>query len=69
MYIYFQPHLDCARCHSSDYRTDRLVHIITVVLHVVQIRITICMYYSVVHHVRILEKNFVGHQHSYYDII
>jgi hypothetical protein len=54
-----QLHVGCASYHSSDYRTERLVHCITV-LHVVQIHINICIYYSVVNHVRILDKNLSG---------
>jgi hypothetical protein len=36
---------------SDEYRTERLVHSITVVLHVAQIYINVSIYYSVVHHV------------------
>jgi hypothetical protein len=53
-------HVDCVSYHSGDCRTERLVHSITVVLRVVQIHITINIYYSVVHDVRILEKNLSG---------
>jgi hypothetical protein len=52
--------VDCVSYHSGDYRTERLVHSITVVLHVVQIHINVSIYYSVVYHVRILDKNLSG---------
>jgi hypothetical protein len=57
-----QVHVDCVSYHSGDYCTERLVHSITVVFHVVQIhtRINTSRYYSVVHHVRILDKNLTG---------
>jgi hypothetical protein len=54
-------------------RKDRQDHLIgnniNVVFHVVQIHINISIYHSVVHHVRLLEKNFLGHEHSCYDFI
>jgi hypothetical protein len=56
MNVFLQLHVDCVSYHSGDYRTERLVRSITV-LHVVQIHINISIYYSVVHHVRILDKN------------
>jgi hypothetical protein len=37
--VFLQLHVDCVRYHSGDYRTERLVHSITVVLRVVQIHI------------------------------
>jgi hypothetical protein len=36
-----QLHVDCVSYHSGDYRIGRLVHSITVVLHVVQTHINI----------------------------
>jgi hypothetical protein len=36
MNVYFQLHVHCVTYHSSDYRTERVVHSITVVLHVVK---------------------------------
>jgi hypothetical protein len=51
MNVFLQLHVLCASYHSSDYRTERLVRNIAVVLHVVQIHINI----SIVHHVRILD--------------
>jgi hypothetical protein len=51
---------DCVNYHSGDYRTERLLHSITVVIHVLQIHIIISMHYSVVLHVRILDKNLSG---------
>jgi hypothetical protein len=56
MNVFLQLHVHCVSYHSGDYRTERLVHNITVVLHVFQIHINIGIYYSVVHHVRILDK-------------
>jgi hypothetical protein len=54
--VFLQLHVQCVGYHSGDYRTERLVRSIPV-LHVVQIHININIYYSVVHHVRILDKN------------
>jgi hypothetical protein len=54
---FLQLGVDCVSYHSGDYRTEGLVHSITVVLPVVQIQIIISMHYSVLHHVRILDKN------------
>jgi hypothetical protein len=68
MSVLLQLHADCVSYHSGVCRIERLVHSITVVLHVVQIQINIGIYYSVVHCVRV-EKTFVGNEHSYYDII
>jgi hypothetical protein len=45
-----QLHVQYVSYHSGEYRTERLVHSINVVLHVVQIHINISIYYSVVHH-------------------
>jgi hypothetical protein len=59
MNVFLQLHIDCISC-SGDCRTERLVHSITVVLHVVQTHINIGIYYSVVQHVRILDKNLSG---------
>jgi hypothetical protein len=42
---------------SGDNGTERLVLSITVVLDVVQIHVNISIYYSDVHHVRILDMN------------
>jgi hypothetical protein len=56
----FATSCSCVSYHSSDYCTERFVHCITLVLHVVQIHINICIYYSVVHHVSILDKNLSG---------
>jgi hypothetical protein len=52
MNVFLQLHVDCVSYHSGDYRTERLVLSITVVLHVVQIYINMSIYYSVVHHPR-----------------
>jgi hypothetical protein len=46
--------------HSGDYCTERLVTNITVVLHVVKNNVNISIYYSIGHHVRILDKNLSG---------
>jgi hypothetical protein len=51
-----QLHVDCV-CYSGDYSTETLVHCISVV----QVHINISIYYSVAHHVRILDKNFLLH--------
>jgi hypothetical protein len=57
MYIFLQIHVDCVSYHYGDYRTERLVHSINVV----QIHIHRSTYiYSVVHHVRILDKILSG---------
>jgi hypothetical protein len=58
MNVFLQLHVDCVRL-CGDYRTERLVHSINVVLHV-QIHINVSIYYSVVHHVRILDKDLSG---------
>jgi hypothetical protein len=42
---------------SDDSRTESLVHSITVVLHVVELHSNINIYFSVVHHMRILGEN------------
>jgi hypothetical protein len=68
MSVLLQLQADCVSYQSGDCCIERLVHSITVVLHVVQIQINIGIYYSVVHRVRV-EKTFVGNEHSYYDII
>jgi hypothetical protein len=60
MNLFLQLHVDCVRYHSGDNRTERLVHSITVVLHVVQMHINIRIYYSVVHHMRFLDKKLPG---------
>jgi hypothetical protein len=41
MSVFLQLHIHCVCYHSGDYRAERFVHSITVVLHVVQIRINI----------------------------
>jgi hypothetical protein len=64
MNVFLQLHVCCVSYHSGDYRTERLVHSITVVIDVVQIHINISIYSSVVHHKRILVKTFLGHEHS-----
>jgi hypothetical protein len=66
--VFFQLHVDYI-IFSCDYSTGRLVHSINVVVHV-QIHINIIsIYYTVVHHVRILEENLSGNEHSYYVFI
>jgi hypothetical protein len=60
MNVIMQLHVHCVGYNSSDNRTERIVLSITVVLHVVQIRINISIYYSVLHHVRILDVNLSG---------
>jgi hypothetical protein len=52
-----QLHVDCVGYISVDYRTERLVHSIRVEIH---INISTYIYYSVVHHVRILHKSISG---------
>jgi hypothetical protein len=52
--------LYCVRYHSDDYRTERLVHSIAVVLHVVQVHINVSTYYSIVHYVGILDRKLSG---------
>jgi hypothetical protein len=54
--LFLQLHVDCVCYISVDYRTERLVHSITVA----QIHININTYNSVVHHVRILHKSISG---------
>jgi hypothetical protein len=56
MNVLLQLHVDGVSYHSGDCRIERLVHSITVV----QIHINIGIYYSVVHHVRILDKILSG---------
>jgi hypothetical protein len=56
MNVFLELHEDSICYLHGDSRTERLVHSITVVLHVVQIHSNISIYYSVVHHVRILEQ-------------
>jgi hypothetical protein len=58
MNVFLQLHSCCVSYHTGDYGTERLVHSINVV---VQIHINIRIYYSIVHHVRILDKTFLGH--------
>jgi hypothetical protein len=53
-------HIHCVCYHSRDYRTETLVLSITLVLLFVQIHINISKYYCVVHHVRVLNKIFLG---------
>jgi hypothetical protein len=60
MNVSLQLHEQCVGYNSSDNRKERHVLSITVVLHVVQIHINISIYYSVVHHVRILCMNLSG---------
>jgi hypothetical protein len=64
MNVFLQLHVCCVSYNSGVYGTERLVHSITDVFHVVQIHINISIYSSVVHHVRILDKTFLGHEHS-----
>jgi hypothetical protein len=52
--------VDCVPYLSGDYRAESLVHSFTVVVHVVHTHINISIYYSVVLHVRILDKNLSG---------
>jgi hypothetical protein len=68
MNVFLQLRAHCVSYHSGDYCTEWLVHSIAVVFHVVQIHINISIYSSVVQHVRILDKTFLGHEHSYYII-
>jgi hypothetical protein len=60
-YVSLQIHVQNVSYHTGDYRTESLVLSINVVLHIVQIHINIIVsiYYSVVHHVRILDKTFL----------
>jgi hypothetical protein len=60
MSVFLLLHIHCECYHSGDYRTERLVLSITFVLHVVQIHINISIYYSLVHHVGVLDKNISG---------
>jgi hypothetical protein len=69
MNVFLQLRVHCVGYISSDNRTERLVLSITVVLKVVQIHINISIYYSVVHHVRILDVNVLGHEDSCFDFI
>jgi hypothetical protein len=55
--VFLQLHEDCVSYQSGDYRTERLVHSITDVLQVLQIHINISIRYSLLHHVRNLDKN------------
>jgi hypothetical protein len=57
---FLQLRVDCVSYHSFDSRTERLMHSVTVVLHVVQIHIKVSTYSYVLHHVRILDKNLSG---------
>jgi hypothetical protein len=67
--VFLQHHIDFVS-YFGDYHTERLVHSITVVLHVVQIHISISIYYSVVYHMRIRDKDLSGSRpRSYYDVI
>jgi hypothetical protein len=52
----------CRLCKLSffDSRTERFLHSVIVVLHVVQIHIKVSIYCSVVHQLRILDKNVSG---------
>jgi hypothetical protein len=59
IYVFLLLHVDCVIFHSGDYRTERPVHSIILVLHVA-IHSNIIIYYSVVLHVRILGKNLSG---------
>jgi hypothetical protein len=54
---FMQLHVDCVSYHSGDYRAESLVHTFTIVLHVVHTHINISIYYSVVLHGIILDKN------------
>jgi predicted P-loop ATPase/GTPase len=54
--VFLQLDVQYVSYNSGDYRKESLVHNINVVLHVVEIHTNICIYYSVVHPVRILDK-------------
>jgi hypothetical protein len=64
--IFLQLHVDCVCYISVDYRTERLVDSITIVEIHINISTYTYVYYSVVHHVRILHKAFLGHEHNPY---
>jgi hypothetical protein len=63
--MYICNYAECVCKLSGDSRTEILVHSITVVLHVVEIHSNRRIYYSVVHHVRILGEKLLEHEHSY----
>jgi hypothetical protein len=59
MNVFLQLNVYCLSYHSADYRTERLVHSITVVPHVVHIHINIIIYYCCSSRENPLQKPFL----------